>query len=157
MHFRRIRCAFLASFHFCPTGPCKKGRKEYKMSPQSDQDREMKPAIWKGMRHKCPKCGEGALFQKYLKVVDTCDHCGQELHHHRADDGPAYLTILVVAHLVGFALHFAFVAFRPEPWLMASVGVALSVGLALWMLPRMKGLVVAIQWAKRMHGFGTTA
>jgi len=37
----------------------------------------------------------------------------------------------------------------------ASLSAAtLTVALALFLLPRMKGMFVALQWAKRMHGFG---
>lgn len=118
------------------------------------EDRPMKPAIRRGLMCRCPNCGEGAMFDRYLHVRDTCGTCHEPLHHHRADDGPAYLTILLVGHLMGFAIHLMWVWVRPEPWVMALVLVSIAVGLSLWLLPRMKGMVVAIQWAKRMHGFG---
>ncbi len=120
-----------------------------------DTDRPVKPAIWNGLRCRCPRCGEGALFAGYLKVTPTCTQCGQELHHHRADDGPAYLTILLVGHIMGFVMHLMWSQLRPEPWVMATVLTTLAVVMSLFLLPRMKGMVVAIQWAKRMHGFGT--
>lgn len=116
-------------------------------------DRPMKPAIWRAVRGTCPNCGKGRLFDRYLKVTHTCDHCQTELHHHRADDGPAYLTILVVAHILGLAMHVAWSVFRPEPWVMATVFTAGSVALCLALLPRFKGMIVAIQWSRRMHGF----
>ncbi len=119
-------------------------------------DRPMKPAIWNGLRRRCPNCGEGRMFAGYLKVADQCDHCAQDLHHHRADDGPAYLTILVVGHIMGFAIHIMWSQLRPEPWVMATTLTICAVALSLYLLPRLKGMVVAIQWAKRMHGFGTT-
>ena len=115
--------------------------------------RELKPALWKGLRMRCPNCGEGKLLHSYLKVNDSCGHCGQELHHQRADDGPAYLTILVVGHILGFALHIVYIQMRPDPWTLAIIMSVITVGASLIMLPRMKGLVVAYQWAKRMHGF----
>jgi len=123
-------------------------------APISDDDRASKPAVWRGLRCKCPNCGEGKLFSKYLKVVDPCPACGEDLSHQRADDGPAYLTILLVGHILGFALHFVWSAFRPEPWVMATTFSIGAVALSLWLLPRMKGMVVAIQWSRRMHGFG---
>jgi uncharacterized protein (DUF983 family) len=76
------------------------------------------------------------------------------MRHHRADDGPAYLVILLVGHIVGFAMHFAWVTFRPEPLLFASVTTVLAVSLSLFLLPRIKGGIVGLQWARRMHGFG---
>ncbi|MEM8536630.1 MAG: DUF983 domain-containing protein [Pseudomonadota bacterium] len=117
-------------------------------------DRPMRPAIWRGLQCKCPKCGKASLFDSYLKVVDECPACGEVLHHHRADDGPAYLTILLVGHLIGFAIHIMWVMYRPDPWVMATVLSLGAVALSLYLLPRMKGMVVGIQWARRMHGFG---
>ena len=117
------------------------------------QDRPLKPAIVKGLRLRCPNCGEGKLLHSYLKVNTECSECGQDLSHQRADDGPAYLTILIVGHILGFALHILYVHFRPDPWTLALTLSVVTVSASLFMLPRMKGLVVAYQWAKRMHGF----
>jgi len=117
-------------------------------------ERPLGPALRHGLRCKCPKCGDGALFTGYLKVADDCPSCGEVLHHHRADDGPAYLTILLVGHLVGFAVHLMWVHLRPDPWVMATTLSIAAVGLSLLLLPRMKGMIVGIQWARRMHGFG---
>ena len=82
-------------------------------------NRPLKTALLRGWHRCCPRCGKGALLYKYLKVHDRCDSCGQELHHQRADDGPAYLTILIVGHILAPLLHVVFVQFRPEPWIMA--------------------------------------
>jgi uncharacterized protein (DUF983 family) len=115
--------------------------------------RPWKPAALHGLRLRCPNCGEGKLLQGYLKVKHSCDNCGQELYHNRADDGPAYLTILLVGHLLGFALHITYTQFRPDPLTLALIMSLVTISSSLLLLPRMKGLVVAYQWAKRMHGF----
>lgn len=120
---------------------------------QLDDDRPIWPAISRGWRRKCPNCGSGPMLKTYLKVNDTCPNCQQELHHHRADDGPAYLTILVVGHLLAPLLHIIFVAYRPEPLVMFSIFSVGCVALSLYLLPRLKGIVVAIQWSRHMHGF----
>jgi uncharacterized protein (DUF983 family) len=117
-------------------------------------DRPMRRSILRGLRRRCPHCGQGPLFEGYLKVADRCPVCREEYHHHRADDGPAYLTILVVGHLLAPLLHVIYSAFRPEPLVFATVLSVLAVALSLYLLPRLKGLVVAIQWSRRMHGFG---
>lgn len=117
-------------------------------------ERPTGPAVMRGLKQRCPNCGEGHLFKGYLKVADTCPECGEELFHHRADDGPAYLTILLVGHILGFVIHIIWVNWRPEPMTMATVLSIGAVALSLFLLPRMKGMVVAIQWARRMHGFG---
>lgn len=122
-----------------------------------EDERPTRPAVLHGLRCRCPKCGEGQLFTRYLKVTDQCPNCGEVLHHHRADDGPAYLTILIVAHIIGFAIHIMWVVWRPDPWVMATVLSVGSVALSLALLPRLKGMIVGIQWARRMHGFGHAA
>lgn len=118
------------------------------------QDRLLKPALLRGWRRRCPNCGAGPMLRGYLKVRDSCPACGEELHHQRADDGPAYLTILIVGHLLAPVLLFTYTKWRPEPMVMA-VGFTIgTVALSLYLLPRLKGALVALQWANRMHGFG---
>lgn len=110
-------------------------------------------AMANGARLKCPACGEGALFHGYLKVNPTCPACGEELFHHRADDLPPYLAILVVGHLlVGIMLHMEMVwKIAPSTYLLWMVPLAVLLPMA--MLPSTKGAVVGLQWAQRMHGF----
>ena len=119
----------------------------------AEEDRPMKQALYRGWRRKCPNCGTGPMLKGYLKVRDHCPVCKEDLSHHRADDGPAYLTILVVGHLLAPLLHVAFVHWRPDPFILFTVFSVGCVGLSLYLLPRLKGCVVAFQWARRMHGF----
>lgn len=96
------------------------------------------------------------MLSGYLKVNDRCSACGEELHHHRADDGPAYLTILVVGHVMAPLILLAFTRWRPDPLVLAGAFSAGTIALSLFLLPRLKGALIGIQWAKRMHGFGGT-
>lgn len=121
------------------------------------KERALWPTLWKGWRRKCPRCGNGELLKGYLKVRDTCPVCRQELHHHRADDGPAYLTILIVGHLMAPSLHITFVTWRPEPLILFTIFAVGCVGLSLYLLPRLKGMIVAFQYARGMNGFGKSA
>lgn len=123
--------------------------------PVADGDeRPVGPALLRGWRRRCPSCGAGPMLRGYLKVRDTCPVCGEELHHHRADDGPAYLTILIVGHVMAPLILWAFTRWRPDPLTLAAVFSVGTVALSLFLLPRLKGVMVALQWAKRMHGFG---
>ncbi len=90
----------------------------------------------------------------YLKVNAACPVCREEFYHHRADDGPAYLTILIVGHLMAPLLHIFFVQFRPDPLTLFTVFAVGCVALSLYLLPRLKGAIVGYQWARRMYGFG---
>jgi uncharacterized protein (DUF983 family) len=116
-------------------------------------ERPFWPAVRRGLMCRCPACGAGPMLKAYLKVRDHCPVCSEALYHHRADDGPAYLTILIVGHLLAPLIYFVYVTFRPEPLVMATTFCLLTGTLALFLLPRMKGALVALQWAKRMHGF----
>jgi uncharacterized protein (DUF983 family) len=118
------------------------------------EERPMRPALLRGWRRRCPNCGAGPMLSGYLKVRDSCPVCGEELHHQRADDGPAYLTILIVGHLMAPLILYFFVHYRPDPYVLATAFSVGTVALSLFLLPRLKGVMVALQWAKRMHGFG---
>ncbi len=118
------------------------------------EKRSIKQSLLRGWRRKCPACGSGPLMQDYLTVRGTCPVCSEELHHHRTDDGPAWATILVSGHLLAPLMLFVFSVFRPEAWVMA-LGFSMAfLLLALYLLPRLKGMFVGLQWANRMHGFG---
>jgi uncharacterized protein (DUF983 family) len=116
-------------------------------------DRPAWPAIAKGLRQRCPACGEGKLFSAYLKLNDTCPSCCEDLSHARADDGPAYLSILVTAKFMGTLMLLVFETWQPPPLVLFGVFSVGVVAMALYLLPRFKGLIVGVQWAKRMHGF----
>ncbi|MEL6585298.1 MAG: DUF983 domain-containing protein [Pseudomonadota bacterium] len=122
--------------------------------PIQDDKRDMRQAIFRGFRRRCPSCGSGPMFNGYLKVRHSCPVCEEELHHHRADDGPPYLTLLLVGHIIGPAMLWFFVEFEPDPFTFLAIFSVASVALSLWFLPRLKGLIVGVQWAARMHGFG---
>lgn len=112
-------------------------------------------AIRRGFKGRCPHCGKGHVFRAYLKVRDACEICGEELHHHRADDAPPYLTILIVAHVLGLTMVTVMSTWDDIPtWIEMSAWPALVLGLSLVLLPRIKGGLIGLQWAFRMHGFG---
>jgi uncharacterized protein (DUF983 family) len=93
-------------------------------------------------------------MKSYLKVNESCPVCREELFHHKADDGPAYLTILIVGHLMAPLLHFSFVTWRPDPLTLFTIFAVGCVALSLYLLPRLKGAIVGFQWARGMNGFG---
>jgi len=110
-------------------------------------------ALWRGLTMRCPNCGTGKLFDRFLKVVGHCSVCGEELHHHLADDFPAYIVIFVVGHtMVPAALAFE-IDYAPPMWLHFLIWLPLMTISVLALLQPTKGVVVALQWQLGMHGF----
>jgi uncharacterized protein (DUF983 family) len=110
-------------------------------------------AFLRGLRCRCPACGEGRMFGKYLKVVPACAACGEELHHHHADDFPPYIVISIVGHLVLSLALVIELSFSPPMWVTISFLIALGSVLTLALLQPVKGAVVAIQWGMGLDGF----
>jgi uncharacterized protein (DUF983 family) len=114
-------------------------------------------AMLRGALGRCPACGRGRLFERYLKVADHCTVCNEAMHHHRADDAPPYFTIVIAGHLLVPLLIGFEAAFRPPLWLHAAIWVPVTLALCLALLPVVKGAIVGLQWALYMHGFDPNA
>lgn len=105
------------------------------------------PSILRGLRHRCPNCGEGKLFRKYLKVAERCDKCGHDLAQYPADDGPAYVTILLVGHLIVAPLLFFPIVWQSSPaYSLPLILIPLAL-LVLLLLPRVKGGWIGLMYA----------
>jgi uncharacterized protein (DUF983 family) len=115
--------------------------------------RNSSQAMRRGFRGRCPNCGQGHLFRAFLKPVDRCDVCGEPMHHHRADDAPAYFVILIVGHIVVPLALMVEVAFRPPYLVHLALWLPLTLGLALGLLQPIKGAIIGWQWGHYMHGF----
>lgn len=126
-------------------------------SEQQRPERDGMQAVLRGMRGLCPACGQGRIFRALLKVNDECPSCGEALHHHRADDFPAYINIVIVGHIVVPLVLAVETAYAPAYWVHAALWLPLTLILAFAMMHPIKGAVVAWQWATRMHGFDPDA
>ncbi|MEM0990560.1 MAG: DUF983 domain-containing protein [Pseudomonadota bacterium] len=111
-------------------------------------------AMYFGWQKRCPACGEGTLYKGYLQVRRTCPVCGELLHHHRVGWLPALLTVLLAAQMIIFGLVMVEVVFSPPIWAHWGLWPALTAAACLWLLPRIKGMLLGLQWATGMHGFG---
>ncbi len=118
------------------------------------RDRNIAQSMWRGLRTRCPHCGEGGMFRAYLKVADECSSCGEVLSHQRADDAPPYFVMMIVGHIIVAAVLGVEIEYAPPLWLHAAIWIPLTIALSLALLPPVKGAIVGLQWATRMHGFG---
>src|SRR3954451_22919548 len=110
-------------------------------------------AMKRGWRGRCPRCGEGKLFRAFLKVDDHCAVCGQDFTPHRADDLPAYLVIVIVGHIIVPMILWIETDYSPAVPLQLAIYLPVTLIASLALLQPVKGAVVGLQWAFRMHGF----
>jgi len=121
------------------------------------EKRDLWTAMKRGFRCRCPRCGEGKLFRAFLKVDNSCSVCGLDYTPHRADDLPAYLVIVIVGHIVVPVVLWVETNYSPAVWLQLAIYLPLTLFASLFLLQPVKGAVVGVQWALRMHGFDENA
>ncbi len=113
-------------------------------------------SITRGFRSRCPNCGKGKLFSGFAKSVQSCAHCGEEIHHHRADDFPAYIVIFIVGHVVVAGYLASELMVQWNSWQHMALWMPVTLVMSVGLLQPLKGAVIGLQWAWRMHGFGGT-
>ncbi|CCW20306.1 protein of unknown function DUF983 [Sphingobium indicum BiD32] len=122
-------------------------------TPKAAPDRPLGAAIGHALRGRCPACGEGRMFARFLKPITACTHCGQSWDMHQADDFPSYIVILLLGHiLVPLMIEVNSALDIPLGW-QAAIWPTLALLLAVAMIQPVKGAVIAFQWTRRMHGF----
>ncbi len=102
--------------------------------------------IMRGVSGRCPNCGQGRLFKSYLKQVETCAACNEELGSIRTDDGPAWLTIILVGHILAPFLLFVLPKVTWPDWEIMAVIMTLMLLLVFTILPRAKGAFIGMIW-----------
>jgi uncharacterized protein (DUF983 family) len=117
------------------------------------EKRDVWTSMKRGFRGRCPRCGEGKLFRAFLKVDNNCSVCNLDFTPHRADDLPAYLVIVIVGHLLVPIILWVETDYSPPVWLQLSIYLPFTLIASLLLLQPVKGAVVGMQWALRMHGF----
>jgi len=121
--------------------------------PQTAAPRASKlTSILRGLRKRCPRCGVGRCLRGYLTVAESCPHCGERLGHIRADDGPAYFTILVAGHIVVPGALWVEQHYAP-PLVPFTIGALVVTALLIWLLlPCFKGAMVGLMWSLKLSG-----
>lgn len=125
-----------------------------RMEKSEPQHRSARLALWRGLTGRCPQCGEGRLFSRFLKVADHCDRCGTAFHHHRSEDLPGYLVLFIVGPVVLLSMLVVGSYSDMSIWIQEILWPGLAVVLALALIRPIKGAVIGLQWAFRMSGSG---
>lgn len=112
----------------------------------SARHRVTKPnPVLAGLACRCPQCGEGALFEGFLKVSERCEACGLDLRKSDSGDGPAVFVILIVGFIVAFAMLFSEFTLHPPVWVHLVIWMPLTAGLCLGLMRPFKGVMIALQ------------
>ena len=106
-------------------------------------------ALLRGWCGRCPRCGNGALFGRFLKMQSHCPACNQAFEPYRADDAPAYFTIFIIGHIIVPLVLMVERSWQPSLWVHALLWIPGSVLLSLLLLPRIKGATIGLLWALR--------
>lgn len=110
-------------------------------------------AFKRGICLKCPRCGVGKLYKRYIAVNDACSFCSFDLKHHDAADGPAYVVMSLMAVKVTLlALWFEFVA-APPVWLHVLIWVPFTIFGSLLLLVFTKSLFISLQYHFKVGEF----
>jgi uncharacterized protein (DUF983 family) len=105
--------------------------------------------VMAGLRGRCPRCGQGRLFQGFLTLRPRCEVCGLDLTFIDTADGPAVFVMFIVGFLVvGLALWVEF-AYAPPMWVHAALWLPLTLIFSLILVRPLKGIMVALQYAHR--------
>jgi uncharacterized protein (DUF983 family) len=99
-----------------------------------------------GLACRCPQCGEGALFEGFLKVNERCEACGLDLRKADSGDGPAVFVILIVGFIVAFAMLFTEFTLHPPVWVHLVVWMPLTAILCLGLMRPFKAIMIALQF-----------
>lgn len=119
----------------------------------SHEERPLGRSIARGIRCKCPACGSGQLFRSWLKPVDECKACGEDMHHQRSDDLPPYISITILGHIAVGGYMMTDMVFDWPMWAHFAFWVPITILVALLTIQPIKGGVIGLQWALKMHGF----
>ncbi|HTT46874.1 MAG TPA: DUF983 domain-containing protein [Pseudolabrys sp.] len=110
---------------------------------------EQSLAMTRGLRGRCPRCGEGRLFEGFLKLRPRCESCGLDFNFADAGDGPAVFVILIGGAIVVCAALITEVVYQPPYWVHAALWLPLILLVTLAPLRPIKGLMIALQYHHR--------
>ena len=103
-------------------------------------------AVRAGLKGRCPRCGEGRLFDGFLKVRPACEACALDYSRIQTGDGPATFIMQIAGFIVGFSALYVEIRYHPPMWLHLIVWLPLVVVLSLALMRPGRGLMIALQY-----------
>jgi uncharacterized protein (DUF983 family) len=97
----------------------------------------------------CPRCGQGPLFDGYIKLKPACPACGLDYAIFDPGDGPAVFGILIVGAIVAALSLWVEFRFSPPYWVHAVLWIPLIIILSLVFLRLSKSTLLVLQYKHR--------
>jgi len=107
----------------------------------------------RGRRHKCPKCGEGDLYQSFLKLRDKCPNCGLKFDAWAAADAPSFFVMCFVITVIPILALIVEMKYEPAFWLHAVVWTPAVLISCLWLLPIVKSIWLGLEYKNKTGSF----
>jgi uncharacterized protein (DUF983 family) len=104
------------------------------------------PPIVAGLLGRCPRCGEGRLFQGFLTLRPRCEHCGLDFSFADSADGPAFFVMFLSGFIVAGSALAVEIVYAPPYWVHALLWGPLILITTLLPLRPVKGLLIALQY-----------
>ena len=102
--------------------------------------------VIRGLTCKCPRCGEGKLFDGFINLRPSCARCGLDYAFIDTGDGPAIFIIMIAGAIVVGAALIVEVKYQPPFWLHAALWLPLVLATTLLPMRSMKSLLIALQF-----------
>lgn len=119
------------------------------MSTDDQTSHPLQDPVTTGLKGRCPRCGEGALFSGFLTLAPRCEACGLDFGFADSADGPAFFIMTAVGFVVAAAAVIVELAYTPPVWVHVVLWGPLILVLSLLLLRPLKGLLVAQQYLRQ--------
>ena len=111
-------------------------------------------AVSTGLAGRCPRCGDGRMFQGFLTLAPRCDVCGLDFSFADSGDGPAVFVSLIGGFIVLGAALALDMAYEPPIWVYIVFFLPLALIVCLGLLRPLKGLLIAAQYQTKAASGG---
>ena len=104
--------------------------------------------LWRGMRQRCPHCGQGPIFRGWIKMHDRCSVCGLQYLPNQGDLLAFQMVINKGLFIFPLIVLMYFRLYVPDVrwfYLLASVLLIVFVGT----LPHRSGMALAVDYLVR--------
>lgn len=118
------------------------------MSTENDN---LPSPIATGLAGRCPRCGEGHLFNGFLNTASRCESCGLDYGFADSGDGPAIFVIFAAGFIIIALFALVELTIHPPMFMHLMLWLPLTVILCLALLRPFKGVMIALQYRHDAH------